>query len=106
MTTAHVPIAVGDEVASDLVPEGPSTGGTRAWAKAHYRQIALVGSFFAMIIFFWIKSPSSYATSTNIQNLINGMPVLAMMGIAVTVVLVLGEFDLSVPAVASLVCVI
>jgi ribose transport system permease protein len=107
MTTAHSDTAVGDEVAgSDLVPEGPSGGRAPSWARRHYRQIVLVGSFFAMIIFFWLDGPSTYATSTNIQNLINSMPVLTMMAIAVTVVLVLGEFDLSVPNVASLVCVI
>jgi ribose transport system permease protein len=107
MTTAGSETVVGDEVAGgDLVPGRPSPPRAPAWARGHYRQIVLVGSFFTMIVFFWLAGPSTYATSTNIQNLINGMPVLTMMAIAVTVVLVLGEFDLSVPNVASLVCVI
>ena len=100
--------AVVDEVAQGgLVPAPPTPQqAMRERAKRHYRQIILVGSFVVMIIFFWVERPSEFPTSTNIQNLINGMPVLTMMALAVTVVLILGEFDLSVPNVASLTTVV
>jgi ribose transport system permease protein len=55
---------------------------------------------------FWLAKSGTFMTSQNIQNLINGMPILAMMAIAVTVVLILGEFDLSVPNTASLASVL
>jgi ribose transport system permease protein len=85
------------------LPDAPARAGwMRTNAAAHYRQMFLVGTFFAMILFFVLKKPHTYATSKNIEDLINGMPVLAVMAIAVTVVLVLGEFDLSVPNVAAL----
>jgi ribose transport system permease protein len=109
MSTSGSEKAVVNEVANgDLVPPQRESGGgvMRGRASLHLRQIVLVGSFFVMIAIFSIDKSSQYLTSTNIQNLINGMPVLAMMAIAVTVVLVLGEFDLSVPNVASLTCVI
>jgi ribose transport system permease protein len=105
---SDTPVAAGGEVAkSDLVPGGPAGGATSLKSRAvkHYRQIILIGSFLGMILVFSLAKPSEFPTTTNIQNLINGMPVLTMMAIAVTIVLVLGEFDLSVPNVASLAAV-
>jgi len=106
MGTTRSDIAVDEVVGDDLVPGAPFRGTPSEWARHHLRQLLIVGSFFGMIAFFWIDSGSLYASSVNVENLINGIPVLAMMAIAVTVVLVLGEFDLSVPNVASLVCVV
>lgn len=62
----------------------------------------MFGSFALMFVIFTLAKPGQFLTSTNIQNLINALPVLAMMAIAVTIVLILGEFDLSVPNVAAL----
>jgi ribose transport system permease protein len=72
----------------------------------NYRQIILVGSFFLMIIIFTLAKSGTFLTSNNIHNLIDGMPVLTMLAIAVTIVLILGEFDLSVPNVTALSAVI
>lgn len=103
-----------NQVAEEAAPRGgppartPAPGGAtlRERVSSNYRQIILIGSFFLMILFFILERPHTYPTTGNIHNLINGMPVLAMMAIAVTVVLVLGEFDLSVPNVAALTCLI
>jgi ribose transport system permease protein len=97
---------VKDEVAAPsggLAPESPAQGRGPTWDRLvrHYRQIILVGSFVLMIVVFTVGS-SNFLTSTNIHNLVDGMPVLTMLAIAVTVVLVLGEFDLSVPNVTAL----
>jgi len=94
--------------AGGLAPNSPTgaAGSSRLRAFKHYRQVILVGSFVLMIIIFTVAKSGTFLTSTNIQNLINGMPVLTMLAIAVTVVLVLGEFDLSVPNVTSLAAVI
>jgi ribose transport system permease protein len=94
---------LGGVVESDPTPPPDrQSSWLRTRAAAHYRQVFLVGSFFVMIIFFILERPDTYPTKGNIENLINSMPVLAVMAIAVTVVLVLGEFDLSVPNVAAL----
>jgi ribose transport system permease protein len=108
MSTVSPQNAMAEEIVKDdLPPKGPApTGSLRERVTSSYRQIILIGSFFLLILFFILERPDTYPTSSNIQNLINGMPVLAMMAIAVTVVLVLGEFDLSVPNVAALTALI
>jgi ribose/xylose/arabinose/galactoside ABC-type transport system permease subunit len=99
-----------DEVATgDLVPDPRTTrsaSSVKSWAAQNYRQIILFGTFALMILIFSLAKPSAFLTATNIHNLVNAMPVLTMMAIGVTVVLVLGEFDLSVPNVASLAAVV
>src|SRR2546423_1323333 len=99
-----------DEVANgDLVSGPPTTRGAsslKSWAAQNYRQAILFGTFALMILIFSLAKPSTFLTATNIHNLVNAMPVLTMMAIAVTIVLVLGEFDLSVPNVASLAAVV
>ena len=99
--------AVADGPAPGPDPGAPARGGAvKTYLSSRYRQAILVGSFFVMILFFVLQEPDTYPTTGNIENLINGMPVLAVMAIAVTVVLVLGEFDLSVPNVAALTALI
>jgi ribose transport system permease protein len=71
-------------------------------AIQNIRQILIVASFVVMVIVFWLAKNDTFLTSQNIQNLINQMPVLTMLALAVTVVLILGEFDLSVPNIAAL----
>jgi ribose transport system permease protein len=101
-------VVVTDEVADSggLVPQGPATGRIAGYAKQNVRQMLIVGSFVVMVLVFWLAKSGTFMTSQNIENLINGMPILAMMAIAVTVVLILGEFDLSVPNTASLASII
>jgi ribose transport system permease protein len=109
MSTVGSENAVKDEVAPVATSSKRGPGGGRSLrtlAVKHYRQIILVGSFILMIVIFTLAKSSTFLTSANIHNLINGMPVLTMLAVAVTIVLVLGEFDLSVPNVAALGAVI
>jgi ribose transport system permease protein len=109
MSTSSAPTggAVADGPAPGPSPEVPEQGGAlKGYLSSSYRQIVLVGSFVVMILFFVLQEPDTFPTTGNIENLINGMPVLAVMAIGVTVVLVLGEFDLSVPNVAALTALI
>jgi ribose transport system permease protein len=93
-------VAGGDPVRASVEP--PRRGGLR---RLPLRQVLLVGSFFAMVIFFSAAEPG-FLTGENLQNLVNDLPILGMLAISVTVVLVLGQFDLSVPNLAALTCVI
>src|SRR5436309_4443802 len=104
MQTTAAEDATATEVApaGGLGPEGKGARSRLALSNLRLRQVVLIGSFFAMIIFFWAERPSTYPKKVNIENLINGMPVLTALAIAVTVVLILGEFDLSAPNVAEL----
>ena len=55
-----------------------------------------------MLVIFGLARPHGFPTEQNFKSLINELPTLGIMAISVTVVLVLGEFDLSVPNVAAL----
>jgi ribose transport system permease protein len=66
------------------------------------RETLLVGAFVAMVILFATQRADIFLSSQNVYNLINGIPVFGLLAIGVTVVLTLGEFDLSVTSVASL----
>lgn len=105
MATSDSQQALNSEAAGStggLAPP-PSSSSTRSsQAKQNIRQLLIVVSFVAMVIVFWRVKSDTFLTSQNIQNLINGMPILTMLALAVTVVLILGEFDLSVPNTASL----
>lgn len=84
----------------------PRSGGQAAERRLPLRQIMLVGSFVAMVAFFSVAQPDTFPTASNIQTLVSDMSILGLLAISVTVVLILGEFDLSVPSVAALVAVI
>jgi len=87
---------------SGRTPEPPRSVWQGRIAGLPLRQVLLVGSFFAICIFFTIAEPDGFLTEENLKNLVNDLPVIGMLAISVTVVLVLGEFDLSVPNVAAL----
>ncbi len=96
--------------AAGAPPEGaggpPVSERSRPWRTLPVRQTALVGSFIAMVLFFCLQEPSGFATADNAKVLLNTLPILGMLAISVTIVLVLGEFDLSVTSVAALVTVV
>lgn len=96
--------AVHDEAADPGGPvaTGPKTRFGGLSRAVRIRQSVLLGSFVVMVLFFYLQRPDTFLSTVNIQNLINGLPVLTGMAVAVTIVLVLGEFDLSVPNVAEL----
>jgi ribose transport system permease protein len=63
------------------------------------------GTLFALavlIVFFSLLRPHTFPTSSNLINVLNQGAVLAMIAGGLTMVLVLGEFDLSISYVASL----
>ncbi|MBS1845344.1 MAG: ABC transporter permease [Actinobacteria bacterium] len=95
-----IPSTAGDEPALQTPPSDQN------WqariSRLPVRQLLLIGSFLVMVLVFSLAKPDGFPTSQNVKNLINELPILGMLAISVTVVLVLGEFDLSVPNVAAL----
>lgn len=91
-------------------PPSPASSPRRGWQEqlSHLplRQILLVGSFFIMVLIFSLEEPTAFFSFANLKNLINELPILGTLAVSVTVVLALGEFDLSVPNVAALTSVI
>lgn len=55
-------------------------------------------AFAGMIIFFTVLAPSSFPSSGNVLSILNDQAVLAILAAGLTLVLLTGEFDLSVAA--------
>jgi ribose transport system permease protein len=63
------------------------------------------GSLFGMaaiILFFWIALPDTFMTARNWINISQQLSMLTVVAVTMTVVMVMGDFDLSVGAMASL----
>jgi ribose transport system permease protein len=69
------------------------------------KQWGLMIVFAAIILIFGILRPSTFLTLQNGINILNNSPNLILLSLAATVALVIGEFDLSFPAVADLVSI-
>jgi ribose transport system permease protein len=61
----------------------------------------LIG-FVAVIVFFWLRLPDTFLTSRNLLNISQQMSMLAVVSSTMTVVMAMGDFDLSVGSIASL----
>ncbi len=61
----------------------------------------LIG-FLAVIVFFGFKLPGTFLTSRNLLNITQQMSMLAVVSATMTVVMAMGDFDLSVGSMASL----
>lgn len=69
------------------------------------KQWGVVIVFALVVVSFSILLPSTFATWRNVINILNNSDSLVLFSSAATLALILGEFDLSFPAVADLVAV-
>jgi ribose transport system permease protein len=69
------------------------------------KQWGVVLVFVAVIVIFSALLPTTFLTTRNAINILNNSPTLVLFATAATLALILGEFDLSFPAVADLVAV-
>jgi ribose transport system permease protein len=58
--------------------------------------------FLALMVFLWIELPGTFVTSRNLINISQQMSMLAVVSATMTVVMAMGDFDLSVGSIASL----
>ena len=61
----------------------------------------LIG-FLALLVFFWAELPDTFLTARNLLNITQQMSMLAVVSATMTVVMAMGDFDLSVGSIASL----
>jgi ribose transport system permease protein len=61
----------------------------------------LIG-FLAVVLFFWISIPDTFMSARNWLNISQQMSMLAVVAFTMTIVMVMGDFDLSVGSMASL----
>lgn len=69
--------------------------------RALRRYGTLVG-FVAIILFFWYNLPDTFMTARNWLNITQQISMLAVIAFTMTIVMVMGDFDLSVGSMASL----
>jgi ribose transport system permease protein len=58
--------------------------------------------FFGLVVFFWLMLPGTFMTGRNLVNISQQISMLAVTAFAMTVVMAMGDFDLSVGSMASL----
>ena len=58
--------------------------------------------FIGLVLFFWVMLPGTFMTGRNLINISQQMSMLAVTAFAMTVVMAMGDFDLSVGSMASL----
>src|SRR3989338_6680504 len=56
----------------------------------------------AIVLFFWVMLPDTFMTARNWLNISQQLAMLIVVAVTMTVVMVMGDFDLSVGAMASL----
>jgi ribose transport system permease protein len=61
----------------------------------------LIG-FIAIFVFFWANLPDTFVTSRNLLNITQQVSMLAVVAFTMTIVMAMGDFDLSVGSMASL----
>lgn len=68
----------------------------------HLRRYGTLIGFAAIVVFFWIAMPDTFLTGRNLLNISQQISMLAVVAFAMTIVMAMGDFDLSVGAMASL----
>ncbi len=58
--------------------------------------------FAALILFFWLALPATFMTGRNLLNIMQQISMLSVAAFAMTIVMAMGDFDLSVGSMASL----
>src|SRR5262245_50380865 len=98
LSTLPAPSDSNTSVASD----GATTTTIRRrprWTELVAKWGVLAG-FLAMIVFFSIMRPDTFATWQNARTIINATPIVIIFGCIVTVAMICGEFDISFPYLA------
>ena len=68
----------------------------------HLRRYATLIGFVAIVIFFAVSLPDTFLTAQNLLNISQQVSMLAVVAFAMTTVMAMGDFDLSVGSMASL----
>lgn len=66
------------------------------------QKYGVIIALLALIVFFSAMRPETFPTSANLENILNQTAVLIVLSAGLTIVLALGDFDLSIGAVASI----
>jgi ribose transport system permease protein len=70
--------------------------------KSMLRRYGTLIGFAVIFAFFWINLPETFVSSRNLLNITQQVSMLAVVSFTMTVVMAMGDFDLSVGSIASL----
>jgi ribose transport system permease protein len=68
----------------------------------HIQAYGTLACFVGLILFFWIALPGTFMTGRNLLNITQQLSMLAIVAFTMTIVMAMGDFDLSVGSMASL----
>ncbi|NJM29461.1 MAG: ABC transporter permease [Rhizobiales bacterium] len=68
----------------------------------YFRRYGTLTCFMLLLLGFWLLLPDTFMTGRNIFNVTQQMSMLAVVAFAMTIVMAMGDFDLSVGSMASL----
>jgi ribose transport system permease protein len=83
-------------------PAPSSTRGIGTWIRHRAGALAPYFVLLVLILVFSIAAPTTFLTMLNLRNVLSQVAVLAVVSTGVTMVLLLGEIDLSIAAIATL----
>ncbi len=72
-----------------------------AWGR-YLRSFGTLIGFLVIVLFFWSQRPATFMSVRNLLNITQQVSILGVVAFAMTVVMVLNDFDLSVGTMASL----
>lgn len=71
-----------------------------------FRRYGTLIGILAVILFFWVNIPETFMTPRNWLNISQQVSMLAVVAFTMTIVMVMGDFDLSVGSMASLAAIV
>jgi ribose transport system permease protein len=80
----------------ETTPEAPTAGIPTRRAPRDWTTIGPVGAFLLIILVFGLLRPDTFLTTASLFSILNNQAVLAILAIGLTVVLIAGQFDLSI----------
>lgn len=83
-------------------PAAPPAPGAKSWLMDFAEKWATLFGFAAIITFFWMKAPDTFGTVDNLKAVLDQAAITVLLGVGLTVVLAVAEFDLSFPYVLGL----
>jgi ribose transport system permease protein len=88
---------MGTHVATPTTPSNRPTSPLREWTVRTVRSRAVLGivALAALIVYFTLEAPDTFLTVDNMKTLLVQQTTLIILALGVTVVLLIGEFDLS-----------
>ncbi len=90
----------------EAAPQRGARSNILRWMRHRAGGLAPFAVLVVLVVVFGIAAPSTFLTVTNLRNILAQVAVLAVVSTGITMVLLLGEIDLSIAAMATLTGVI